>query len=221
MDQIRIVLVDDHEIVRAGLRLVIEGSSSMVVVAEAGNGAEALEAAASTNPDVVLLDLDLGDENGLDLIPDLMASSSRLQVLVLTGLRDTEIHRRAVMQGAMGLVLKNRAVPTLLKAIEKVHMGEIWFDRSLLADVLRDRVRGVDLAADPEAVQVASLSPREREVIRHVLMGRRNREIAVALSISEATVRHHLTSIFGKLGVADRTELVIYAYKHRELSCAS
>jgi two-component system, NarL family, nitrate/nitrite response regulator NarL len=218
MRPIRIVLVDDHELMRAGLRLVLESAPSMMVVGEASNGAEALHAAANTNPDVVLLDLDLGDENGLDLIPGLMASSARLQVLVLTGLRDTELHRRAVMQGAMGLVMKNRAVPTLLKAIEKVHEGEVWFDRSLLADVLRDRVRGGEPAADPDAARVASLSLREREVIQHVLAGQRNREIAQAMVISEATVRHHLTSIFAKLGVADRTELVIFAYKRRDLS---
>jgi two-component system, NarL family, nitrate/nitrite response regulator NarL len=215
MDPIRIVLVDDHVVIRAGLKMVIESSNTMVVVAEASNGVEAVAAVGAHKPDVVLLDLDLDGEHGLDLIPDLMASAPDIQVLVLTGVRDPETHRRAVMRGAMGLVLKDRAVATLLKAIEKVYAGEIWFDRSLIADVLRDRVRSEARAPSPEETQIATLTARERDVIALIVEGLRNREIAARLAISEATVRHHLTSIFSKLGVADRTELVIYAYRNR------
>jgi DNA-binding NarL/FixJ family response regulator len=218
VEPIRIVLVDDHDVVRAGLRLVIESTPTMAVVGEAGNGADALATTVSSRPDLVLLDLDLGDENGLDLIPGLLSAAPRLQVLVLTGVRDPEIHRSAVLKGAMGLVLKSRAVSTLIKAIEKVHEGEIWFDRTLLADVLRERVLGTDESAAAETARIASLSVRERDVIRLVLTGMRNREIAQRLSISEATVRHHLTSIFSKLNVADRTELVIFAYRRPDLN---
>lgn len=215
MSLIRIVLVDDHVVMRAGLKLLIESSNTMEVVGEANNSAEAIQLATSTCPDLVLLDLDLGQESGLDIIPDLLAAAPNVHVLVLTGVRDPDDHRRAVMRGAMGLVLKDRAVPTLLKAIEKVHSGEIWFDRSLIADVLRERVRGDGRSPDPEEAKIASLTPREREVIALVVEGLRNRDVASRLSISEATVRHHLTSIFAKLGVADRTELVIYSYRNR------
>lgn len=218
MTPIRIVLVDDHCVVRAGLRLVIESRPGMQVVGEASNCREALAAAATSSPDLVLLDLDLDGEDGLALVPDLATAAPGAHVLVLTGVRDPDVHRRAVLGGAMGLVLKDRAAETVIKAIEKVHAGEIWFDRALIADVLRERIRPGEAHEDPEAAKIATLTGREREVIALIGEGLRNREIGDRLAIAEPTVRHHLTSIFGKLGVTDRTELLIYAYKHKLLT---
>jgi DNA-binding NarL/FixJ family response regulator len=115
----------------------------------------------------------------------------------------------------VGLVLKEKAAEVLLKAIERVHAGEVWLDRTLLASVLGDLTRAsLKQPIDPEAIKIATITAREREVIGLIGQGLKNRQIGERLFISETTVRHHLTSIFGKLEVADRLELVIYAYRY-------
>lgn len=212
---IRVLLVDDHVVVRAGLRMLIESQPGLEVAGEAGSSAEALTIAAEARPDVVLLDVDLGGENGLDLLPVFMATLPAARVMILTGIRDSEIHTRAVRLGARGLVLKNIAADTLIKAIHKVYAGEMWLDRSLTASVLTSLLRSGD-AKDysPEAASIASLTDRELEIIGLVGEGLKNKHIGERLFISETTVRHHLTSIFSKLGVSDRLELVIFGYKH-------
>ncbi|MCZ7572244.1 MAG: response regulator transcription factor [Ardenticatenaceae bacterium] len=212
---IRVLIVDDHAVVRTGLRMLIETRPGLVVVGEAGNRADALAAAARQHPGIILLDLDLGAENGLDFLPELLSTAGESRVIVLTGLRDTEVHHRAVHLGAMGLVLKEQAAEVLLKAIEKVYAGETWLDRTMTASVLAQLARAREArAADPEAAKIATLTEREREVVALVGEGLKNRQIAERLSISETTVRHHLTSIFSKLEVSDRLELLIYAYRH-------
>ena len=212
---IRILMIDDHAVLRAGLRMIIEGHVGMTVVGEAENRREALAAIAHMPPDIILLDLDLGDENGLDLLPDLLASVPDARIILLTGLRDTDIHRRAILQGAMGLVSKQKAADTVIRAIEKVYAGEVWLDRAMIASILNDRIT-TSGAADQQAnaPQITKLTEREREVIQLIGQGIKNRQIAERMYISEATVRHHLTSIFAKLGVTDRFELVIYAFQH-------
>jgi two-component system nitrate/nitrite response regulator NarL len=211
---IRIVLVDDHAVMRAGLRMLIESHPGMKVVGEAADAAAAVAVTTRERPNIILLDLDLGDDNGLDCLPNLLAAAP-VHVLVLTGVSDYEVHRRAARLGAMGLVHKAKAAEVVLKAIEKVHAGEIWFDRSLLGGMLNDLSRaGRQNKNDPEATKIASLSPREREVVALICEGLKNRQIGERLFISETTVSHHLTSIFGKLGVTDRLELVVYAYTH-------
>jgi DNA-binding NarL/FixJ family response regulator len=212
--QIRILIVDDHAVLSAGLRLVIESQPGMRVVGAAANQAEALRLAQAERPDIILLDLDLGDESGFDVLPELRSQVPGARVILLTGVRDTAAHRRAILLGAMGLVLKEKAIETVIKAIEKVHAGEVWLDRTMIADVLSARTLG-SKEQNAEAARIATLTDREREVIRLVGQGFKNKDIAEQLVISEATVRHHLTSIFAKLGVADRFELVVYAYRHR------
>jgi len=212
---IRVVIVDDHGVVRAGLRMLIESRPGLTVVGEAGNGSEALAVVAHTQPDIIVLDLDLGGENGLDHFPELRAAASAARVLVLTGVRDPELHRQAVRLGAMGLVLKEKAADMLLQAIEKVHAGEVWLESTMVADVL-GALTGTRASQppDPEAARIAALTEREREIVTLIGQGLRNKQIAERLGISETTVRHHLTSIFAKLEVSDRLELVIYAYRH-------
>jgi two-component system nitrate/nitrite response regulator NarL len=212
---VRVMLIDDHAVVRAGLRMLIESQPELAVVAEAKNRDEALVLAAQEQPNIILLDLDLGGENSLDFLPDLCSATNGAQVILLTGARDPELHRRAVRLGVRGLVLKEQASEVLIKAIEKVHNGEIWLDRSLMANVLAEMSRETTTKqADPEAAKIASLTVREREVIALIGEGLKNKQIAERLFISETTVRHHLTSIFNKLDVSDRLELVIYAYRH-------
>ena len=212
---IRILLVDDHAVVRAGLRMIIQSRSGMNIVGEAGNRDDALALAASEHPDIILLDLDLGGESGMALIADLIAAASDARIIILTGLRDAESHRQAVMLGAMGIVKKEKAAEVLISAIERVYAGEAWLDPSLMAGVLTEMARASKpTKTDPEAEKIGTLTNREREVIALVGEGIKSKEIAGRLFISETTVRHHLTSIFDKLGVADRVELLIYAYRH-------
>ena len=212
---IRVILIDDHAVVRAGLRMIIQNRAGMTVVGEAGNRDEALALAASQYPDIFLLDLDLGGDSGIALIPDLLAAASEARIIILTGLRDPETIRKAVLLGAVGIVRKEKAAEVLISAIERVHAGEAWLDPVLMADVLSDMTRlSKGRKPDPEADKIATLTNREREVIALIGEGIKSKEIAGRLFISETTVRHHLTSIFDKLGVADRIELLIYAYRH-------
>lgn len=214
-DRIRVMIIDHHAVVRTALARLIESRPHLTVVSEAANRAAALDVVARTHPSIILLDLDLGSESGLDLLPELLAAAPKAHVIVLTGLRDTRVHHQAVRLGAMGLVLKQQEAEVLFKAIEKVHAGETWLDRTMTANVLAEMTRAREAQeTDPEAARIAALTGREREIITLVGEGLKNREIARRLCISETTVRHHLTSIFSKLGVSDRLELVIYAYRH-------
>jgi two-component system nitrate/nitrite response regulator NarL len=214
MQAIRVLLVEDHAVVRAGLRLLIESRHGLVVVGEATTHAGAFALAAREQPHIILLDLDLGAENGLDLLPNLLAAAGQARVLILTGVRDVDEHRQAIRQGAMGLVLKEQAPDVLLKAIEKVHAGEVWLDRTMLAHVLSEMAVGGARPVSTNTARIATLTQREREVIALVGEGLKNKQISDRMSISETTVRHHLTSIFAKLGMESRLELVVFAHRH-------
>ena len=209
-EPIRILIVDDHAIVRAGLRMLIDQNPAMTVVGVAGDRSEALALAASEQPNMILLDILLGDEDGLSFLPELREVATNSRVLVLTGLRSTESQRRAIIAGAMGVVLKEHAAEVLIKAINKVHQGEVWLDRSLMGSVLDAITQTPEV--DPETERIASLTERERQVIALIAEGLKNKQIGERLFISETTVTHHLSSIFSKLEVSDRLELVIYAF---------
>jgi two-component system, NarL family, nitrate/nitrite response regulator NarL len=212
---IRIVIIDDHMMVRAGLRMLIEQDPHLHVVGEAGELSTAVPLTAAVQPDVILLDLDLAGQNGLDILPDLQAAATKAHVLVLTGVRDPSAHRDAVRRGALGVLLKDHAADVLLKAIHKVQAGEVWLDRVAMAHVLADlRTTTASRDSDPEHEKVAALSDREREVLDLVIQGLKNREIGDRLFISDHTVRHHVAAIFAKLGVSSRLELILYAYRH-------
>jgi two-component system, NarL family, nitrate/nitrite response regulator NarL len=212
---VRVLIVDDHGIMRAGLRMLLESHPGFAVVGEASTCADALALATGTQPDVIVLDLDLGGENAVESIPTLLRIVPETRILVLTGVRDPEVHRQAIRHGALGLVFKEKAVETLLQAITKVRAGEVWLEPTMIARVLGDLTRPQPAPqASSEAIKIARLTEREREVITLVGEGLRNRHIAERLYISEATVRHHLTAIFAKLDVSDRFELAIYAYQH-------
>jgi two-component system, NarL family, nitrate/nitrite response regulator NarL len=212
---VRVLIVDDHGIMRAGLRMLLESQPGFAVVGEASTCADALALATGTQPDVIVLDLDLGGENAVESIPTLLRIVPETRILVLTGVRDPEVHRQAIRHGALGLVFKEKAVETLLQAITKVRAGEVWLEPTMIARVLGDLTRPQPAPqASEEAIKIARLTEREREVITLVGEGLRNRHISERLYISEATVRHHLTAIFAKLDVSDRFELAIYAYQH-------
>ncbi len=211
---IRIVLIDDHQILRAGLRLVIENEPDMGVVGEAGNRTDALRLVHQESPDVVLLDLNLGGTSSLDWLQELLVIAADAKVLVVTGVTDPDQYRAAVRCGARGLVFKEKAIEVLIEAIRKVHSGELWIEPTIMADVLEDLIHSPKPKPSLKEEKVARLTAREREIVDLVCEGLKNKQIGDRLSISEATVRNHLTSILDKLGLSDRLELAVYFYRH-------
>lgn len=211
---IRVLIVDDHPTLVWGLeRLIGSQSPRMEVVASAGTAAQALALAAQHRPDVLLLDLDLDGQSSLAVLPQLLPLA---KVLVLTGERDSATLDAAVRMGARGVLRKDAAAELLLKALEKVHDGELWLDRQSLGRVLHGLMQAQE-CVDPERERQAALTQRERRIIEVVLEGRgaSNKTLAARLFISEHTLRNHLSSIYHKLGVSNRLELYVYALKHQ------
>jgi two-component system nitrate/nitrite response regulator NarL len=209
---IRVFLLGEHALIRAGLKMLIESRAGLTVVGEAATYSDA-RAAGLREADIILLDSDLDGTANLDFLHEMVASAKPARLLVLTGTADLEAHYCAMRLGAMGLVLKERPADVLVKAIEKVYAGEVWLDRSAVARVLRGVSNGG--SEDADGARIASLTERERDVIAVIGEGLKNKQIAERLFISETTVRHHLSSIFEKLGVSDRLELLVYAYRHK------
>src|SRR5262245_47891499 len=184
--EIRILMIDDHEMFLAALRLLLEGEPGLVVVGQARNTKEALEAARQ-KPDIILLDLDLGSATGTDLLPDLMNVAEGARVLLLTGVVDARRHLDTICMGAMGIVHKLEPPSLLFKAIRKVHAGEAWLNRTMMANAMT-RLHTPRKGVDPIAGKIASLTARELDVIAALGNGLRNKEIGERLFISEKTV---------------------------------
>ncbi len=241
MNEARILIIEDEEIVREGLSLLVDHQPGFRVVGLASTIKDALAIAQKEKPDVALLDIKLGNDDGINCLPAMQTVSPTTRVLILTGLSDIETHYAAVSNGAMGIVRKIEGPETLVNAIRKVLAGEVWLNGELMTKVLNDLRQaranasaetsdeeGAKTGALPtfgwrlpvyrrdeyEEVKIARLTDREREVIELVGQGMRNQQIADKLCISIITVRHHLTSIFSKLEVGDRFELAIYSFRH-------
>ena len=214
---IRVFVIDDHRSILWGLeRLVESGTPPMEVVGTAVNCTEALKVLDTAAPDVILLDIDLGDENGVKEIPNLTARTNA-RILILTGVRDESLHDKAVLAGASGVVMKEASAETILSAIEKVHQGQLWLDRIATGRIFLEFSReSAAQANDPERAKIATLTDREREIVAvsATHAGANAKSIADLLNISEHTLRNHLTSIYDKLDVANRLELFAYAHKH-------
>ncbi|MGI8925205.1 MAG: response regulator [Tepidiformaceae bacterium] len=208
MVQIRVLLVDDHEIVRVGLRAVLELEEDLVVVGEAGEADAALRQAVALHPDVVVMDVRLGGTDGISACRDIRSQSPRTAVLILTSFGTEEAVMAALVAGASGFLLKNSGRADLLRAIRAVAAGESLLDPAVTRKVTE---RLVALAAKEEPEGIAELSPREREVLACVARGETNRQIAERLVISEATARNHVSHILEKLGMARRSEAAAFA----------
>ena len=214
---IRLLLIDDHQSFLWGMVKLIESEShSMQVVGTASDVSEALVIAQQEQPDVILLDIDLHGVSSLESLPLLRKSTSAL-VLILTGVRDLETHERAVIAGARGVVQKEASPEVILKAIKKVYEGEIWLDRATTGRIFAKLLDHTNDESSPETTKIASLTTREREIIDVMIKQGRstNKQIAIHLKMSEHTLRNHLSSIYSKLEVENRLELVMYAVKHR------
>jgi two-component system nitrate/nitrite response regulator NarL len=213
-NSIRILLVGNQRLVRAGLRLLIENHPAFSVVGEADGYPEAVVVSKTKPIDIVLVDFDMNVENELDALSQLLAALDSARVILLSGSFDAHKYRSAISIGIKGIVLKVHTQETLIKAIHKVHEGEMWLDRSTMADAISNLSHEIkSIRSNPETAKINSLSQREREVVALVCDGLKNKQIAERLFISEATVRHHLTSIFNKLEVSDRLDLILYSFR--------
>lgn len=215
-DPIRIVILDNQALLRAGCRLIIENQPGMQVVGEAGNLVAGLEIVSNQKPDIVLFELNLADDlPSASVIAEIIKASEHSRLILVTDVSDQGIYQQAVENGVMGVVFKTQPPETLIKAIEKVNLGEVWLERSLIANVLSRLSRNNKLEKSrTEISNIDELSEREKEIVRLIGQGFKNKKISTQLCISETTVRHHLTSIYSKLGVTDRLELLVFAHRY-------
>ena len=210
----RILLFASYALVLESLGAYLESTGELEIVDGTTSTEDLPDLAAKNHSDVVILCL-LGDESsGLEIIPRLSKVDPNVRVLILSGSNDISVHQRAVELGAAGIVLRQQDGKTLLRAIRQVHEGGTWFNQKLLSQILNNTGSN-GKAHDPETLKLKYLTAREREIIKALALGMNNKLLGKTLHISEATVRHHLSSIYGKLDIADRLNLLIFAYQHK------
>ncbi len=212
MKTLRILLVDDHEVVRLGLATLLEDTPGVSVVGEAGSAQEALRACERLAPDLVILDIRLPDQPGVDVCRRITELWPTIKVIILTSFASDDLIADAITAGAAGYVLKQVGNEELLRAIEAVRRGEALLDPQVTQHVLR-RIRRAERVLDAGAFR--DLSPRELEVLLLVSQGKSNRQIAQDLGLSEKTVRNHVSNLLNKLLLSNRIELATFAVQHR------
>jgi DNA-binding NarL/FixJ family response regulator len=217
---IRVALVDDQAIVRAGLARILSPMDGFEVVAECVNGLEAVERLAAVRPDVILMDIRMPGLDGIAATARLRSSAVTSPVLVLTTFGEDEVLWGAIEAGAAGFVLKDSSAEDLIAAVRAVAGGGAWFDPGVAARVL-DRYRRVVAPSVRDAARLDLLTDREQDVLRLMARGATNAEIAAGLYLAEATVKSHVGSIFTKLGVRDRAAAIVLAYDHGVVSPGS
>ena len=212
--RVRIVIADDHPIVRDGLKKLLQLEDDFEVVGEAGDGREALEKVQTLDPDVLLLDLRMPNMDGLAALQVVQQTNKRTRVIMLTASEDKNEFVQAMKLGCSGIVLKQTAPDLIVKSIRKVNSGEVWLDSHTTAAVMRQfstGLEGSELGTGNQGRERSRISTREREIVALVAQGYKNKEMAEKMFISEQTVKNHLHNIFDKLGVSDRLELALYA----------
>ena len=207
---IRIMITDDHSMIREGLKNLLELEGDIEVIAEAENGEECLEKLASgIKPDVLLLDINMPKMNGLEVLKNLKDRKSKVKVLVLTVHNETEYLMKAVDIGINGYVLKDSESSELKKAITAIADGENYIQPSLIP-ALNSKM----IEKNEDELKIDSLTKRELQVLKEVAVGKFNRDIAKEMEISERTVKNHISSIFKKLDVTDRTQAAVFAIRN-------
>lgn len=213
---VRILIADDHPIFRDGLRRLLEADPGLTVVGEAADGIETLKLALKLKPDLLLLDLAMPRQSGLDTLQELAGSCPHLRTIVLTAAVEKPEIVRALQLGARGVVMKEAATQLLLKSIRSVMKGEFWVGRDSVSDLVQFLREGARDTRLKEPVRKDfGLTRRELEIVAAIVGGFTNRDVAQKFSISEDTVKHHLTNIFDKLGVSNRLELALFAVHHQ------
>jgi DNA-binding NarL/FixJ family response regulator len=210
---IRVALVDDQAIVRAGLARILSPADGFEVVAECADGADAVERLPAVRPDVVLMDIRMPRLDGIAATAQLRVTVDTVPVLVLTTFGEDEVLWGAVEAGASGFVLKDSSAEDLISAVRAVAGGAAWFDPGVAPRVL-ERYRRVVAPATRDAARLELLTDREHDVLRLMARGATNAEIAADLHVAEATVKTHVGSIFMKLDVRDRAAAIVFAYDH-------
>jgi two-component system nitrate/nitrite response regulator NarL len=211
----RILIADDHPIFRDGLRRLLEAEPGFQVVGEAADGAEAVALVAQLKPDILLLDLAMPRVPGMEALRELSLGKSPVRTILLTASVERPQIAEALQLGARGVVLKESATQVLLKSIAVVMAGSYWVGRESVPD-LKELV--LDNAAPEQPAERYGLTRREMQMVAAIVEGSSNREIAQKFNVREDTVKHHLTSIFSKLGVSTRLELALFAIEHRLVS---
>lgn len=206
---IRILLADDHGILRAGLRNLLNAEPEFEVVGEAADGIQALEMAEQTDPDLILVDINMPNMGGIEMLQQLRAKQNATKVLMLTVHEDDGLLKKAIRAGASGYLVKRAAESELINAIRTVMQGDMYVHPSMTRALLKDLVPPPSRPADDN-----TLTHREIEVLRMVARGYTNNQIAETLSISARTVEGHRANLMGKLGLHSRVELVEYAEQH-------
>ncbi len=211
MEQISLLLVDDHEVVRSGLRMLLENESDLKIVGEASDGNQAMELAEKLNPDVVIMDITLPDISGIDATRQIKRSNPDVAVVALTIHEDQQYFFEMLQAGASGYVPKRAAPDDLIMAIRAAYRGETYIYPSLAKLLVSDFLsRGSEDSAKETMI---GLTPREKEVLALLADGKTNEEIASFLTISVHTVARHRENLMGKLGLHNRSELVKYAIR--------
>ncbi|MDO9063160.1 MAG: response regulator transcription factor [Microbacterium sp.] len=214
---VRVLLVDDQELVRSGFRIIVDSEPGLEVVGEARDGAEALEQVAALSPDVVCMDVQMPDLDGLEATRRLTASGANARVLILTTFGREDYLFAAIEAGASGFLLKNASAEELVRAIRVLADGEALLDTEVTRTVLERLATTTTAerrgAPTPDSA-VDALTPRERDVLELVAHGLSNAEIAKALVVGEATVKTHVSNVLLKLSLRDRIQAVVWAYEH-------
>ena len=211
---VRIVIADDHPIFRDGLRRLLESEEGFAVVGEAQDGAHAVQLTQAIVPDILLLDLAMPKVTGLGALNDLAQLNSPSKIILLTAAIESADIVTALQLGARGIVLKETATDLLFKCIRVVLQGYYWVGREGVADLVQT-LRQLSAPPTRESKKTFSLTKRELDIVGAIVEGCANKEIARRFSISEDTVKHHLTNIFDKTGVSSRLELALFAVHHK------
>ncbi|HEX3028825.1 MAG TPA: response regulator transcription factor [Clostridia bacterium] len=212
MDKIRVLIADDHSMVRQGIKQILELEKDITVIAQASNGDEAIKMARECKPDIILMDINMPNTNGLQAIQELKQDKEPFKIIVLTIHEDREYLFKTLQMGAEGYILKDSEPSVLIEAIRNVNSGQSFIQPNMTKELVKEFTR-VTLH-EKEKTEENSLTAREIEVLGLIAEGLINKEIAKQLYISEKTVKNHVSNIFKKLNVSDRTQAAIYAFKH-------
>jgi two-component system, NarL family, nitrate/nitrite response regulator NarL len=212
-NSIRVLLIDRQLMFVYALQMLLDNQPEITVIGTASEANEAIKIARLQKPDIIVSDIFLEQDSGLDLIPQLLSTSETTRIITLTDTSDPHILQQIIKMGVMGIIHKSKTPEILISAIKKVHMGEAWIDRLTMGSILSNISRPDHKPpVSDDKLKIHLLTPKERHIICLLSKGLKNKRIAEQLHLSEITVRHHLSTIYRKLDVSDRFELIVLSY---------